>query len=406
MLTFLSGKAYLAAQWNKSSEPELWLKAARLEPGNAEYWAHAGLSRQWDTRPGAIDEAVNYLRRATRVDPRSAELWMELADADQTLGDLDGAEAAYEKARVNYPASGEVAWRYGNFLLYWGNISDGFSQIRQAISIDPLLTSSAIATCWEFDPSVAAMLDQVLPARSEFYASAIDFFVSKSLPGPALAIWDRQHELGMPLGIAEARGLVDALIVNDQIAEAQQVWSHVQPAPPDASNNGSLVMNGGFEHDIANAGFDWRELPLGGARFDFDSAIAHSGSRSLRIEFDGKSNVDFENVFQYVSVEPGMRYHFSAYLRTAQLSTDHGMRFEILDIRHSSQVQVATAEVQGTNPWTLIETNVVAGPDTHLLKVTLQRKQSWKFDNKLSGTVWIDDVALTPVSTPFKETSR
>jgi hypothetical protein len=256
---------------------------------------------------------------------------------------------------------------------------------------------------------VATILDQVLPAKSEYYGSAIDFFVSKNLPEPALAVWKHQHELGMPLGIGETRGLVDVLISDDQVVEAREIWNHALETegwPRDTRETGSLIMNGGFEHDIANAGFDWRELPVGSTQFDFDVAIAHSGSRSLRVEFDGTANLDFENVFQYVSVEPGSRYHFSAYVRSENISTDRGMRFEILDLLHPSQVQVATEEMKGTNPWALLEADVVAGPDTHLLKITLQRRQSWKFDNKLSGTVWIDDLALTPVSTPLKENSR
>src|SRR5208283_3295228 len=87
ILTFFSGKAYLAAHWNRSSNPELWQRAVRLEPGNAEYWGHLGLARQWDLSPDGMHEAVRYLRRATELNPRSADLWMELADAYQTSGD-------------------------------------------------------------------------------------------------------------------------------------------------------------------------------------------------------------------------------------------------------------------------------------------------------------------------------
>jgi hypothetical protein len=42
-----------------------------------------------------------------------------------------------------------------------------------------------------------------------------------------------------------------------------------------------------------------------------------------------------------------------------------------------------------------VKADVLTGPDTSLLKIILRRKPSWKFDNKLSGTVWVDDVAMT-----------
>ncbi|MGB9431071.1 MAG: hypothetical protein WBQ89_02410, partial [Candidatus Acidiferrum sp.] len=90
-------------------------------------------------------------------------------------------------------------------------------------------------------------------------------------------------------------------------------------------------------------------------------------------------------------------------MRTERISTDRGIRFEILDPRHSSSVQLMTPDVVGTNPWTLVQSDLVTGPDTHLLKITLRRIPSWKFDNKLSGTVWVDDVALTPISKASKD---
>src|SRR5271169_231543 len=111
ILTFSSGKAYLAARWQASSNPELWPKAVRLEPDNAEYWGHVGLSRQWDLSTGGIHDSVRYLNKAVQVNPRSSDLWMKLADAYQTSGDPVHALGAYEKAQSNYPISAEVAWR-------------------------------------------------------------------------------------------------------------------------------------------------------------------------------------------------------------------------------------------------------------------------------------------------------
>ncbi len=408
VLTFFSGKAYLAELWNASSKPELWLKAARLEPGDAEYWGHVGLYKQWDLSSGGIHEVVSYLQRATQVDPRSADLWMELADAYQTSGDPVHAQEAYAKAQSNYPISSEVAWRYGSFLLYEGKFSDGYTEIQRAISIDPSLTQNAIAECWQSNPSVAPIVDKVLPDKPEYYLEAIDYFVSQNLPGPALAIWNRQLTLGLPIKLANTIPLVDVLIDQDRMAEAQQIWHQAIEAanwPRGSGNTGSLVFNGRFEQDIMNGGFDWREMPVTGANFGSDRRIAHAGSRSFRVRFDGRENLDFQNLFQYVPVQSKASYHFSAYVRTEEISTDSGIRFEILDPRHPSEVQVVTSNVIGTNPWTLVEADLVTGPDTHLLKITLRRIPSWKFDNKLSGTVWVDDVSLTLVKESPKDSS-
>ncbi len=283
ILTFFSGKAYLAAHWNASSNPGLWLRAARLEAGNAQYWGRLGLSRQWDLSPDGYHEAVSYLQRATQADPRSADLWMELADAYQTSGDPTRAQEAFEKAQASYPISAEVAWRYGSFLLYEGKRPEGYMEIRRALLVDPSLATSAISECWHSNPKVTPILDKVLPAKSEYYLAAIDFFLSQNLPDPALAVWERERELGLPIKMPEITPLVDALIDQNRLAEAQQTWHQALEAanwPQDPSYGGSLVLNGGFEHSIANGGFDWREATIGGARFDLESSLAHSGSRS------------------------------------------------------------------------------------------------------------------------------
>jgi tetratricopeptide (TPR) repeat protein len=408
ILTFFSGKAYIAERWNASAKPGLWLQTVRLEPGNAEYWRHLGLYRQWDLSPGGIYEAQGDLQRATQIDPRSADLWMELADAYQSSGDLVRAQEAYGNAEADYPISAEVAWRYGSFLLYERNFAQGYTEIRKALVLDPALVTSAISECWQSNQDVVPVLDNLLPAKSAYYVNAIDFFLSQNLADPALAVWNRQLSLGLPVKVSDAIPLVDALIDQNRMAEAQQVWQRALRAanwPSDSSRSKSLVFNGQFDHDITNGGFDWREPAVSGALFDFDGQIAHSASRSFRIRFDGTQNLDFQNLFQYVVVQPLTRYRFSAYVRTEELSTDSGIRFEILDPRHPSQVQLVTSNVTGTNPWTLVEADLVTGAGTNLLKITLRRIPSWKFDNKLRGTVWVGDVALTPVEVPRKDSS-
>jgi len=401
-----SAKAYIAACWDASSNPALWLKAAKLEPGNADYWRHVGLMRQWDLNPSDMGDAMHYLQIAAKVNSRSSGVWMDLADAYATAGDAARAKEAYDRAQTSFPMSAEVAWRYGNFLLYRENYSEAYPKIREAISIDPSLTQSALTECWQSNPDVAPIVKGLLPDKREYYVSAVGFFLAQKLADPAVAVWNRQRERGLAVDMEETVLLVDALISEDRIREAQQVWrSGLQASNwvQDSEEGRSLVLNGGFEHDIANGGFDWREVPLSAANFDFDSALAHSGARSLRIEFDGTENVDFGHLFQYVPVVSDSRYHFSVFVRTGGLTTDRGISFEILDAHHPEQVQVATRELTGTNGWTVLQTDFVSGPDTQAVKITLRRTPSWKFDNKFSGTVWVDDVTLTPAPAQVKD---
>ena len=134
-----------------------------------------------------------------------------------------------------------------------------------------------------------------------------------------------------------------------------------------------------------------------GADFDFDMDVKHSGSRSARLIFDGTENLSYEGLFQYVLVSPGTHYRFQGFLRTDQISTESGMRFEIVDPKDPQHLDVVTPNETGTLPWTLEQIDFTTGPRTHLIQIRLARRPSERLDNKLRGTVWIDDISIAPI---------
>ena len=156
------------------------------------------------------------------------------------------------------------------------------------------------------------------------------------------------------------------------------------------------MFDGGFEKEITGDGFGWRQRDVEGADFDFDMDMKHSGSRSARLIFDGTKNLLYENLFQEILVSPSTHYRFQGFLRTDGISTDSGMRFEILDAKDPQHVDVITTNETGTQPWTLEQVDFTSGPKTHMVLIRLIRKTSERLDNKLHGTVWIDDVSLVP----------
>jgi tetratricopeptide (TPR) repeat protein len=399
-LTVLAAKNWVAEEWALSSQPDNWLRATRLEPGNAEYWFRLGRYRQMDFEHSDLPLAITYYRRAVTIDSHSATYWMHLASAYEMVGYLAEAQKAFRAAELVYPISGEVAWRYGNFLLRHGDLSEGFFEIRRAIATNFQFAGAAVIGCLRVSGNIERVLDQAIPAHADVYLEALDSLVAEREIDAALAVWRRLAELHPSFEMRRAFTLLDALIGQDRIEEAQRVWQQALKFAGQragSSSGGSLVWDGGFEGNLVNGGFGWRQLPVAEASFQSDTGTFHSGSRSLRISFDGSSNLDFSHLVQYVPVKPGTRYRFAAYLRTEEISTDSGIRFWISDPHRTGAVDVLTQNLVGTHPWSLQETEVTTGPQTRLLAISLRRLPSRKFDNKLRGTVWIDDVSLTPV---------
>ena len=110
--------------------------------------------------------------------------------------------------------------------------------------------------------------------------------------------------------------------------------------------------------------------------------------------------MNFRSIWQWVVVKPNTRYRFNAYVRSADLTTDSGVFFQIVDGSHSTN----SGQFK-TDP--VITPNMIAQPWTSGLNSSPGRRRNFwrsfcdeipigRLDNKISGTAWVDDVSLTP----------
>jgi tetratricopeptide (TPR) repeat protein len=390
---------WVAWHWERSSEQNEQIKGASLIPGNAEAWDRIGEAEEanFDAPPAG---AIGLLEHAVKANPLSPRNWMDIAQAYEANGDVVDANTAYQKAQKDDPISADVAWKYGNFLLRQGETAAGLGQVHRSLLTDPRLVPLAISRVWHSDPDVEAMLHQVLPENAPSWFYALDFFSAQHDNDAAMEIWEDITSLAKttPIDIHSVFPFLQELISQDKVLETQHVWEEAiatarWPSTTEAAH--SRVWNGGFEDPIANGGLDWRLEGAPGTYISIDSNIYHSGKKSLRVDFTGGFNVDFYGVHEIVPVEPSTTYRFEYFMRTQDITTDSGLRFEILDL-NDNEVSLMTPDLTGTNQWKLMQTEVVTGRNTHFLDVRLRRLPSQLFDNKLSGTVWIDDVSLTP----------
>ena len=105
------------------------------------------------------------------------------------------------------------------------------------------------------------------------------------------------------------------------------------------------LHNGDFAGEpFPGAVFDWRVTPLDHVSVARDCE-SHSEECSLRIQFDGSANVSFDNVSQIVLVEPG-RFVFRASVRTANVTTDQGLAFEIKDGENEGRMSVVSTATE------------------------------------------------------------
>ena len=405
LLSYQAGRLWLADHRLRSTRLDVIERGVALEPANAAGWDLLGRYRQLDFANADPVQAVADFQRAVQDDPLSATYWMNLAGAYEANGDLTGAQHAFEQARSVYPLSAEVAWNYGNFLVRQDQDAAGYAEIRHAVQSDPRLLPLAISRVWRASRDVNVLLDQALPPDVDAYMQALKFFATNHQTDVALSVWRRLITLGKPVPLAQTFPFFDELIQDDRSVDAKQVWIEALTAaglPHDEPINHSLMWNGEFLRGFENGGLGWRWNSPWDVTIDFDSApLSHDG-RAVRLDFGGGRNLELSEPAQYVPVEPGRVYHFHAYMRTEEITTESGMRFSIVDPNHDGAVNVLSDNFTGTHPWTTEEMDVTTGPTTQFLLVHLLRVGSRLFDNKLHGRVWIADVSLVPAAVPGK----
>jgi len=400
MLSYFSIRNALAVHYAGLQTAKAYERATHLEPADPRNWYLLGRYWQYNLEDPDAARAIRSYLSALSLNPASSETWLDLATAYESEANPVAARDAFLHAKNVYPLSPEVAWRYGNFLLRQGELDPAFTEMRHAIEADPRRAAEAFSRSLRAGSSIETILDGVLPPIREAYLDVIRDQTTDGLTGNAIKVWDRFASLHPRISLQDSFSLVDALITERRIAEASRIWDqavHFAGLADLQGPPGSVLWDGGFESNVIGGGFSWllsqgdRDVQIG-----FDNQEKHSGNRSLRLSFDGKSNVNFVGVCHYVPVQPSTPYRFSAWVKTRALTTEQGIRFQLHSLGIQDTSTGVTSEVHGTVPWTRIESPWSAGKDVQELQVCLVRFPSGEAENKIQGTAWVDDVALVP----------
>ncbi len=399
-LAYFSVRTARATYYSERQTLAGFERATQIEPQNAQTWYLLGRHLQYSFEDGDSRRAISSYLKSLELDPRATLTWLDLAAVYESEGNNAGARDAFANARRTHPASAEVSWRYGNFLLRQGELQPAFTEIRRSVQADPMRAAEAFSRCYRVQPDAKTILDQVLPANRDVYLSVLQDLTGETQIDNALIVWARLAALRPTLELQDVAALVRELRESGRASEAHRVW--LQAAEFSGLGNlegptGSVVWDGGFESQLVDQGYAWRLPDHSHVQISFDSREKHSGKRSLRISFDGSSNISFHGVCQIVPVQRETAYQLSGWMQPKELTTDQGLRIEMHAVNAGSPV-VFTPDVRDTHSWNKIEATWEGSKANQEMEICLQREQSDQDDNKIRGTVWVDDIALIPVS--------
>jgi hypothetical protein len=238
---------------------------------------------------------------------------------------------------------------------------------------------------------VAAVLEGGIPPTVDAAGSWLAHVIERNdRQGAALTwAWMRGNSVTSPPLMNQYAAF---LIARGDLDGAAHEWNtfYSQARP----EGGNLLFNGGFEHPLTGGPLDWNISPQNGVQASIDQKTAHSGPASVRIDFPGTDNVAFQGVSSSAVVYDST-VRLSVFFKSNGITTDEGVRVAVADAQRPDRFSFVSDPLTGSTDWRKLEYSFTLPAQTRLLRITVVRRPSLKFDNKIAGTAWFDDFELT-----------
>lgn len=156
------------------------------------------------------------------------------------------------------------------------------------------------------------------------------------------------------------------------------------------------IFDGGFDMEPQGLYFDWTLRPAKNAQIDVLNRPGNSTNRALRLDFANYQGA-FSHVTQYLRLTPG-QYVLRYDVQVQNLTATRGLVWRLRCVE-TKTVFGESAEIVANGPWTSANA-LVTVPDANCATQLLQLESVARniLDTRLSGQIFLDDVALEPVT--------
>jgi hypothetical protein len=373
---------------------ENFLKAIPFTPSNPNLYYRLGLYYQWNIENVDLNQSVRYLGQAIERNPLDQRYWLTLAKTWNRAGEWKFSDRALEKAVFVFPTGYAGRWMAANLYLQQGDFEKALTHFSYVLAYYPDQSNMVYEVLFKAIQDPDFILTKVVPANPSSLNQYLNYLYEIGDKEAVIKAWAKKASLGYRSDRVETLRHVDFLISRGVFNEAFQVWkTRLKEEGLPVSSEGNLITNGGFEKEkMLGGGFDWKIIPVSGASVSFDPAMAFHGKRSLKISFDGKENVDFQHLYQYVPWKPDTDYLLKAQVKTKELTTKSGMKMEVVGA--GPALQGVSETLTGDNGWKEIRIAFHTPSQSQGGMIRLRREKTDKFDRFISGSVWLDEVQL------------
>jgi Flp pilus assembly protein TadD len=350
---------------------------------------------------GRSEEALAEFERATQLRPADYFFWQELGRVRDETGDSTGAIAALRVAVKLAPSYSQPHWQLGNLLLRELQLYEAFQEMQRAVATEPTQFPVMIDLAWGVlgenqTADVAAVLALVQPQNDNQLVLLATLFVRH---GQFDAARNLMLTTGKNVAKEDRRALVAGLIEAEDFSGAYQIW--LQGEGRDGGLERGEVFDGGFEGTIESGrdsrSFGWQPTQLTATvHFLIDPNQPHSGTRSLRIEYDGNFASLVPVISQLLLVAPNTRYRLSFYGRSEALLSG---ALPVVVMREATGAAPLISQSlplpSGTTDWRQFVINFDTTSATNAVTISIQRQSCSSSPCPIVGRAWFDSFSLS-----------
>ena len=372
--------------------------AASMAPNDPlTHWRLAQVSQKalpLDQQGPAIAE----YEKAVSLSPYDYRFWMSLGTAHEQSGNAVKAEEALRRAVSLAPAYSYPHWYLGNLLVRNGRYDEAFNELRLASQADPELLPQLFNLTWQIYSTDPEALQRAVGESAPVRAKFAQYLINQKRFEDGIRLWNglsnEEKRANKETGEAIMIALRNELRFND----AALVWNELMSEK--FRIEVGQIFDGGFEEPVSyteDTLFGWLVKNQLHMQIAIDPDRSRSGSRSLRLLFQVRSNLDTINVSQLVPVQPNTEYDFECYVATEKLETGSAPEVQLIDASTGAAIFSSPQAPGGTNHWSRINFSFKTSDKTQAILLKLARVSCASDENPVCpifGSVWYDDFTL------------
>jgi tetratricopeptide (TPR) repeat protein len=365
-------------------------EAVKLTPNDAE--AHRARAVVLNNS-GLKEDAAKEMELAVSLRPRDNLLWMEVGILRDSYGNTDSALVAFDHSVRLAPYYGHPHWQRGNLLVRLGRYDEGFNELRLAVKSNRDFLSGLIDLAWGMSRGDAQLTEQLVRADDDRTRLAMSrFFAHRGKSSEAFELF---RKISTTIPDESRADLVRTLIQSKAYHEAFEVWKSGLAN----SNTDAIIQDGGFEQELIldQTGFGWQAPKHDSVGFALDVNDPNSGSRSLRITFEGYENHS-SVLSQLFLVKPDQDYRVSFAVKTKELVTGGLPVLKLVDANTGEVLGAPVSFQSGSSGWTTMSVNFKTLSSSRAAFIKLERNACSSAPCPIFGHVWLDSLAVEEVS--------